>query len=168
MKNENSTSTTRVISGGQTGVDRAALDAAIDSGLLVGGWCPKGRRAEDGKIDSRYPLRETDSKNHAVRTHLNVRDSDGTLILIRETLHGGSLLTRRYAEILQKKFMVLALEASPDLETVVDWLTGNAIFNLNVAGPREGNEPGIYAQSYAWLQQLFRLWKLNRLEPVGE
>ena len=75
------TSITRIISGGQTGVDRAALDAAMELGLSCGGWCPKGRHAEDGVIPSRYPLQETPTADYAQRTHWNVRDSDGTVIL---------------------------------------------------------------------------------------
>src|SRR5512136_1042597 len=71
----------KIISGGQTGVDRAALDVALELGISSGGWCPKGRKAEDGPIDIRYPVRETTSANYSVRTGRNVRESDGTLVL---------------------------------------------------------------------------------------
>ena len=71
----------RIVSGGQTGVDRAALDVGLAWGLPIGGWCPRGRTAEDGPIPARYPLRETESAKYDVRTRRNVRDSDGTLIL---------------------------------------------------------------------------------------
>lgn len=87
----------KLLSGGQTGVDRAALDAALALGIPCGGWCPQGRRAEDGQIPARYPLTETGSPGYRERTYLNVRDSDGTLILARGALSGGTTLTRRVA-----------------------------------------------------------------------
>ena len=83
----------RVISGGQTGVDRAALDAAFELALECGGWVPAGRRAEDGPVDARYPLRETAAGDYETRTRLNVRDSDATLILTRGRPSGGTALT---------------------------------------------------------------------------
>src|SRR3989442_2721366 len=84
-----------IVSGGQTGVDRAALDTALALGLPCGGWCPRGRRAEDGPLPTRYPLRETPSSSYPERTVWNVRDSDGTLILHRGRLSGGTALTLR-------------------------------------------------------------------------
>src|SRR5437588_205155 len=83
----------RLVSGGQTGVDRAALDAALEMGVPCGGWCPKGRKAEDGRIDDRYPLVETPSPGYSQRTRWNIRDADATLILSWEELTGGTLLT---------------------------------------------------------------------------
>ena len=83
----------KIISGGQSGVDRAALDAALAAGLELGGWCPKGRRAEDGPIADRYPLNETDCESYATRTRWNVRDSDATLILCDAEPAGGTALT---------------------------------------------------------------------------
>ncbi|MFQ5587063.1 MAG: putative molybdenum carrier protein, partial [Thermodesulfobacteriota bacterium] len=91
-----------IVSGGQTGVDRAALDVALELGIRCGGWCPKGRLAEDGVIDSRYHLDETGSKSYSQRTEWNVRDSDGTLILTVEEPTGGTALTIRAAEELGK------------------------------------------------------------------
>mgnify|MGYP003793290687 CR=1 FL=1 len=87
----------KIVSGGQTGVDRAALDVAMQLGIPVGGWCPRGRRAEDGRIPDSYPLREASSVNYAKRTELNVRDSDGTLILSGGPLTGGTALTESLA-----------------------------------------------------------------------
>jgi predicted Rossmann fold nucleotide-binding protein DprA/Smf involved in DNA uptake len=88
----------KIVSGGQTGVDRAALDIALALGIPCGGWCPRGRGAEDGVIPARYPLQETCSHDYAERTRRNVIDSDGTLILAIGALHGGTLLTAQLAE----------------------------------------------------------------------
>ncbi|HEY7840487.1 MAG TPA: putative molybdenum carrier protein, partial [Gammaproteobacteria bacterium] len=88
----------RIVAGGQTGVDRAALDAAIRHGIAHGGWCPRGRLAEDGTVPDRYALRETNSWDYAERTERNVLDSNGTLILNSGPLEGGTLLTREFAE----------------------------------------------------------------------
>ncbi|HSR12366.1 MAG TPA: putative molybdenum carrier protein, partial [Thermodesulfobacteriota bacterium] len=92
----------KIISGGQTGVDRAALDVALELGIPAGGWCPKGRRAEDGRIPDYYPLQEASSPEYPVRTQLNVEDSDGTLILYRNSPAGGTALTIRLAKRLKK------------------------------------------------------------------
>ena len=97
MKRKNAGVVKKIISGGQTGADRAALDFAIDHGIPHGGWVPKGRLAEDGPLDPKYRLRETDSEDHSIRTEKNVLDSDGTLILFYNELSGGSLLTLELA-----------------------------------------------------------------------
>ncbi len=109
----------RVISGGQTGVDRAALDAALATGIDHGGWCPRGRRAEDGPIGPRYRLRETRSSRYHIRTRENVREADGTLILCCGSLSGGTQLTRRLARERSQPCLVLDLSAVPDPATVV-------------------------------------------------
>jgi hypothetical protein len=83
----------KIVSGGQTGVDRGALDAAIAAGLDHGGWCPTGRKAEDGTIPEKYQLSETSSSSYAGRTALNVRDSGGTLVLSKGLIRGGTRLT---------------------------------------------------------------------------
>src|SRR5213080_1459301 len=97
----------KIVSGGQTGVDRAALDVALELGIPCGGWCPIGRRAEDGVIPDRYPLRQAPSANYADRTALNVRDSDGTLILARGPLRGGTALTKTFAERYGRPYLVV-------------------------------------------------------------
>lgn len=144
----------RVVSGGQTGVDRAALDAALDLGLPVGGWCPRGRRAEDGRIDARYPLRETPSRRYPQRTEWNVRDSDGTLILCRGPLRGGTLLTAELAGRYGRPLLILDLDADSDPAAVRTWLREHAVRVLNVAGPRESGEPGIYGRSHALMLRI--------------
>lgn len=146
----------KLVTGGQTGVDRAALDAALALGLSVGGWCPKGRRAEDGIIAARYPLRETPSEEYAQRTAWNVRDSDGTLILHAGTLSGGTALTVVEAHRLGKPVHDVCLDRDAVIEPVVEWLRARHIRVLNVAGPRESEAPGIYGIARAFLERLFQ------------
>jgi hypothetical protein len=137
----------QVISGGQTGVDRGALDAAIRAGIVHGGWCPQGRLAEDGRIPERYGLRETDSRQYAVRTERNVLDSDATLILCRGRPIGGTELTLRLARRHKRPHLVVDLDQPSDPAAVTAWLKQNDIKVLNVAGPRESQSPGIEAVS---------------------
>lgn len=148
-----------IAAGGQTGVDRAALDWAIRHGLPHGGWCPRGRRAEDGPIDARYDLQETASASYARRTWLNVRDSDATLIFNQGLLEDGTLETLRCAESLRKPYRVLQLDGD-NLEqvtlTVVGWLKIGCFARLNIAGPRESKRPGIHARASAVLERCLR------------
>ena len=144
----------RIVSGGQTGVDRAALDAALDCDVPVGGWCPKGRRAEDGPIPDRYPLRETPTERYAQRTAWNVRDSDGTLILYADSLQGGTALTQDEAERRGRPCLVVSVGDAEVLSTIIDWMQRHHICVLNVAGPRESEEPGIYEAAYAVVKSI--------------
>ena len=112
----------RIVSGGQTGVDRGALDAAIELGIPHGGWCPCGRLAKDGEIPARYGLTETESPDYALRTEKNVLDSDGTLILCRGRPRGGTDLTLRLARQHDKPHLVLDLEGPHDLAAVRRWI----------------------------------------------
>ncbi len=146
----------RIVSGGQTGVDRAALDAALALGLAVGGWCPHGRLAEDGVIPGRYPLLETESSKYPVRTARNVADSDATLILARGPLDSGSKLTADLARRMRKPFTVIALDAHDAPEKARAWLAAASPRVLNVAGPRESKQPGIYGRAYAFLSRLLK------------
>jgi hypothetical protein len=141
----------RIVSGGQTGVDRAALDAARELGFLCGGWCPRGRRAEDGPIPAGYPLRETPSEDYAQRTEWNVRDSDGTLVLTRGRPTGGTALTLALARRLGRPLLVLDLDARPEPRAVRAWSEAEGVATLNVAGPRESQQPGIHAQARRFL-----------------
>jgi hypothetical protein len=147
-----------IVSGGQTGVDRAALDAALVLGLPCGGWCPRGRRAEDGPLDPRYPLRETPSSHYPERTEWNVRDSDGTLILTRGPARGGTALTIALARRLGRPHLVLDLAAHPrpDPAKVTLWADAHHIATLNVAGPRESQHPGIQDEARAFLEDALR------------
>ncbi len=144
----------KIVSGGQTGVDRGALDAAIASGIDHGGWCPRGRLAEDGRIPDRYELLETDSPEFSVRTERNVVDSDATLILFRGRLGGGTELTRRLAEKHGKRHSVVDLDDPPSSEEICRWLRANQVQVLNVAGPRESQSPGIAALAGEFVRRL--------------
>jgi hypothetical protein len=146
----------RLVSGGQTGVDRAALDAAVAAGISVGGWCPRGRLAEDGVISDRYPLTETPEPDPAQRTAWNVRDSDGTLILHRGPLAGGTALTAALARREGRPLLQLDLDAGPEPQVIEAWLAGHGIRVLNVAGPRESEAPGVGAAAFGLLMRVFR------------
>lgn len=127
----------RIVSGGQIGVDRFALDWAIQRNIPHGGWCPKGRRAEDGTIPAHYSLSETLSRNYKKRTRLNVINSDATLILAPcKELTSGSLLTRKYALNNGKPYLHLC-PADPWNDLLKVFFKINQIGVLNVAGPRE-------------------------------
>jgi hypothetical protein len=147
---------TRIVSGGQTGVDRAALDVGLDVGLPCGGWCPRGRRAEDGSIPAHYPLTETPLPDYPQRTEWNVRDSDGTLVLTRGTPGGGTALTIDWAARLGRPCLVVDLDQPPDLDEVRGWVNDNRVSVLNVAGPRESDNPGINEQAAAFLRLLIK------------
>ncbi|HEY3121670.1 MAG TPA: putative molybdenum carrier protein [Vicinamibacteria bacterium] len=147
----------KVISGGQTGVDRAALDAAQELGLDCGGWCPRGRRAEDGRIPDRYPLRETASSDYPSRTAANVREADATLVLVqRGGRSRGTALTRRVAAEYEKPLLEVDLSAAPRPETVQEWLERLGVRTLNVAGPRESETADIYDRAREFLLQVLR------------
>jgi hypothetical protein len=146
----------RIVSGGQTGVDRGALDAALALGLGAGGWCPLGRRAEDGEIPLRYPLVETASRSYPARTRMNVHDSDATLILALGTLDSGSKLTADIAQREGKPFLVIQLDAADALEKARAWLATVKPQVLNVAGPRASKQPGLYGRTFAFLSRLLK------------
>ena len=136
----------KIISGGQTGVDRAALDFAIQHGLEHGGWCPRGRLAEDGAIPAIYRLRETDSADYDERTEKNVLDSDATLIVAREKeLSGGTAFTKVCAEQHDRPLLVVCERdgVSQSAAALSKFLKQNNVQTLNVAGPRESQAPGI-------------------------
>ncbi|HEU4558310.1 MAG TPA: putative molybdenum carrier protein [Longimicrobium sp.] len=137
----------KIVSGGQTGVDGAALDVALELGIAHGGWCPAGRWAEDGPIDPRYPLRETPSADPAERTEWNVRDSDGTLLLTAAVPSAGTELTREIARRLGRPVFTWPADAIEDVGLFRRWMRVYRVETLNVAGPRESEAPGIYRQA---------------------
>jgi hypothetical protein len=145
---------TSILSGGQTGVDRAALDIGRTLAIPSGGWCPCGRKAEDGTILPHYRLRETPSADYAMRTEWNVRDSNGTLILSWGIPRRGTALTVQFARCQRKPYMLVDLSHKPTAEVVRNWLITNNIRILNIAGPRESECSGIYAQAAAFLRRL--------------
>ena len=154
----------RILSGGQTGVDRAALDFAIAQQIPHGGWCPAGRRAADGVLDARYQLMETESSGYRQRTKRNVLDADTTLILYRGRLEGGSLLTRDLAAGHGKPLLLCDLHAPTEelLAVWQDWLLSHSIAILNIAGPSEARNPGIYLQA----STLLGLFWSTEHEPI--
>ena len=144
----------KLVSGGQTGVDQAALDAALDLGWPCGGWCPAGRRSEAGVIPARYPLTEHASAAWADRTRANVRDTDGTLVVHVGPPTGGTALTVEAARTQGRPLLLLAAgERSPAqaVEALVDFLERHRIRVLNVAGPRASEAP----EAGAWTRELF-------------
>ncbi len=146
----------KVVSGGQTGVDRAALDWACNHRIPHGGWCPQGRRASDGALSLKYQLRETESAGYRQRTKLNVQDSDATLIFNVGELDGGSLQTLQFAERMAKQHLVVQLDQGIPDESAADiteWLIAGRFNTLNVAGPREEKRPGIYALTLSVLDR---------------
>lgn len=159
----------KIVSGGQTGVDRAALDVAIHLGVPHGGWSPRGRRAEDGPLEPIYQLQETKSANYTERTEKNVIDSDGTLILYLRPLSGGTLLTLQLAQRWAKPCLAIDLaklqpeppstnpEQSPT--SASRWIREYGIETLNVAGPRESTTPGIGRLAREFLFSLFDEFK---------
>ncbi|RQW89064.1 MAG: hypothetical protein EHM79_04340 [Geobacter sp.] len=144
----------KIISGGQTGVDRAALDAGLRYGIAVGGWCPAGRRAEDGQVPEHYPLDELDSPDYAARTEQNVVDSDATLVLNLGALTDGSELTVQLARKHRKPHLVIQLDRAADPTAVTRWLRELSVQVLNIAGPRESKRPGVYERALRFVQRL--------------
>lgn len=137
-------------------MDRAALDVALALGLPCGGWSPKGRRAENGKIPPRYPLREMPSPKYPPRTAKNVQEADGTLILTVGAPTGGTALTVKLAEKEGKLFLVVDLGQGGDPAAVRKWIRENKIGILNVAGPRERKAPGIHDKAVRFLQAVLK------------
>jgi len=158
----------KIVSGGQTGADRAALDWAIERGLPHGGWCPRGRRAEDGAIAPCYGLAETPTSAYEQRTEWNVRDSDGTVILtLSDTLSGGSKTTAEFARRHARPCLHLsrALDAHEAAERLRRFVEEHRIDVLNVAGPRASSEPHVAQFVRAVLDRAFGPVDAARLVP---
>lgn len=149
----------KIVSGGQTGVDRGALDAALDAGFPCGGWAPEGRAAEDGPIAARYPLLELAGSGYEKRTLANVLDSDGTAILYFGALEGGTRLTMEYCIKHVKPCELLNAERLSPKEAargLAAFIAGNNISVLNVAGPRASKVPQAHAYAYATVKEMLK------------
>lgn len=147
----------KIVSGGQTGADRAALDWAIRQGIPHGGWCPRGRLAADGPLPLHYNLEETESSGYRQRTKRNVTDSDGTLIVNLGQMGGGTWLTLKLARQQKKPHRVFQLDdgvTDDHGRELADWLRESRILVLNVAGPGESKRPGIYRITMELLDKL--------------
>jgi hypothetical protein len=147
---------TKIVSGGQTGVDRGALDAAIACNVPHGGWCPRDRLAEDGTIAECYQLSEHESRDYALRTEQNVIDSDGTLILYFPPLTGGTLLTHQKAKRWRKPLLRIRLDRPVNYERIVAWIAEHELRILNVAGPRGSSHPGLQDLTYQVMVHLLQ------------
>jgi hypothetical protein len=148
----------RIISGGQTGADRAALDFAIMLGLPHGGWIPKGRKSESGELPDKYRLKEMPTSSYSKRTEQNVLDSDGTLIVSHGRLIGGSALTKELTQRHGRACIHIDFNAHDLLDaakTVQSWVAKNGIETLNVAGPRASEDPDIYRRTMDILKAVF-------------
>lgn len=159
MQNQNKTdqyllpTNFKIVSGGQSGADVAALDWALAKGVPHGGWCPKGRKSEDGQIDARYQLNETPDLKYLQRTEWNVRDSDATLIFtLSPKLDGGSKKTAEFAQTLGKPYLHFRPGVHPKF--IARFLEQHQVKILNVAGKRETSAPGIYQVVFDVLDQV--------------
>jgi hypothetical protein len=145
-----------IISGGQSGVDRAALDFALENGIHCEGWCPLGRLAEDGIISNKYPLKQTATSKYEDRTRLNIEDSDGILILYKNEIDEGTLLVHKIAQEINKHVLTIKLPVDKlfNEEYLSGWITHNHISKLNIVGPRESSSNGVYKATYNFLKKL--------------
>ena len=158
----------KIISGGQTGADRAALDAALELGIPHGGWIPKGRLAEDGAIPDKYDLKEMPTDSYPERTEKNVLESDGTLILTHGLLTGGSALTRALADKHRRPCLNIDLNIIPAFKAatlITTWIELHRIKTLNVAGPRASNDPKIYKKTKDILESAFHIGMVRTVMP---
>ncbi|MBT8368376.1 MAG: putative molybdenum carrier protein [Deltaproteobacteria bacterium] len=150
----------KIISGGQTGVDRAALDAAIKLTIPHGGWIPQGRLTENGPLPPEYRLKETDNTSYSDRTEKNVLAADGTLIISRGPLTGGSEYTREMAVRHNRLWLHIDLKQIPAFQAAVainDWISKREIEILNVAGPRASKDPKIYKDTLNIIESAYYL-----------
>lgn len=149
----------KIYSGGQTGVDRAALDFALKHHIPCGGWCPKGRWAEDGIIDKKYPLIETDSADPMVRTIKNVEGSDAVLVFVYDKMDSGTVAAVDHAEVIDKPLFIvyLKMNMADQEEGFSQFVEENNVRTLNIVGAKESNCPGIYQKTMVFLEELF--WK---------
>ena len=154
----------KIISGGQTGVDQAALDAAIKMDIEHGGWIPQGRLTEEGPLPESYTMKETQSADYAERTGKNIKEADATLIISQGRLTGGSALTLKLAEEYEKPCLHIDLKKQAAFQaaiTISKWIAAEQIETLNVAGPRASKDPQIYSRTRKLLETIFYLELVN-------
>lgn len=153
----------KIISGGQTGVDRAALDAAIICNYPYGGSIPKGRRAEDGIIDFKYRnLVELESSDYITRTEKNVKDADATLIINMGMLEGGTAQTYEFVLKYNKPCLIVNIDIDKNaVQSILNWIRSVNPAVLNVAGPRESKCPGIYQKTFNILVKVLKNYNIN-------
>jgi len=149
----------KIISGGQTGVDRAALDFALKYNIPCGGWCPKGKFAEDGLIPDKYPLKESTTSDYNERTKKNITDSDATLVIHSNRVDIGTQLTMDICSEYNKPLLVINLENNLLKANLINWIHNHHVNILNIAGPRESNSPGIYDKTLDLLNCIFKKTK---------
>jgi hypothetical protein len=160
----------KIISGGQTGADQAALDIAIKLGIPYGGWIPKGRITEMGVLDSKYKLKEMETTNYNKRTEQNVIDSDGTLIISHGRLTGGSDYTREMALLHHRPWLHIDLSKTGAFQAagkIKSWITDNKIEVLNVAGSRASKDPAIYQATVDIIETVFYLDLIDDTIPAS-
>ena len=151
--------------GGQTGVDRAVLDVCLQSLIAVGGWCPEGRKAEDGKIPDRYPLVELQDAGYDERTEANVLDSDATLILHLGEISGGTKFTVSCCAKFSKPSLLLDLRdesLQSQVEELIGFIEDKEIKDLNVAGPRASEESEAYEKTQFFFQSFWGALKKRK------
>lgn len=154
----------KIISGGQTGANQAALDVAINLGIPHGGWITKGRKTEAGTLPDKYKLKEMSSSSYPERTEQNVIDSDGTLVISHGKLTGGSLLTLKFAEQHRKELLHINLKINRGFSAarlIKSWIVLNDIKVLNVAGPRASKDPDIYEDTIRLLKAVHHLFFID-------
>ena len=150
----------RIVSGGQAGVDRAALDVAIKLGIAHGGWIPRGRITESGVLPQKYHLKETSSSKYSERTEKNVVDADGTLIISHGALTGGTEYTREMAIRHARPWLHIDLDRTAAFQAataISNWILQKKIQILNVAGPRASEDPAIYQDTLNILESVYYL-----------
>ena len=145
----------KIVSGGQSGVDRSALDFSIKHKIPHGGWCPRNRWAEDGQIPNIYNLTETTESLPENRTQMNVKDSDATLIIYDNFMDEGTLKTNEFCLQYNKQYLEIDIAQTTDRFLFREWIRSKEIKILNIAGSRESNSPGIYDKTSALLDYLF-------------
>ncbi|RJR34464.1 MAG: hypothetical protein C4576_26345 [Desulfobacteraceae bacterium] len=161
----------KIVSGGQTGADRAGLDVAIELGIPHGGWVPRGRKTEEGRLPEQYHVREVSSINYLQRTLMNVIDSDGTLIISHGKLAGGSAVAKALAAKHRKPCLHIDLheiEYSEAARAAANWIDAREIRVLNVAGPRASEDPDIYEDTKKLLRLVIEQSSPRSLEEAVE